>query len=261
MLNTNTLITHVGAGYGNLESLKNYVSYSLVSSSKSLLPCIKGTNMYYHRTLASFLAITSRSHRALAFSVTPSHSITADPSFAISVVSSPRHCPLAVSDSHHHHPNNYYSTSTTLLSATLNDNNNNAMSASMTGDEPRKAGVASPSELKDFVTSAGSRILIVDVRHPDANIEPGDVKSLAVAGFPTETYRPRAINLPWSRETKSMELPDATKVSFDTPIITHCGGGGRGQEAKEYLEKHGYTNVINGGGPKETECWAEFGSL
>lgn len=53
-----------------------------------------------------------------------------------------------------------------------------------------------------------------------------------------------------------MPLPDLPK---DTPIITHCGGGGRGQLAKEFLEQHGFQNVLNGGGPKETDCWAEFG--
>ena len=124
--------------------------------------------------------------------------------------------------------------------------------------EPRKAGVASPSELQSFVSTAGSRLLVVDVRHPDPDVEPGDVKSLAVAGFPnaSNNYRPQAVNLPWSRETNSMDIPNADK---DTPIITHCGGGGRGQLAKEFLESHGFTNVINGGGPKEVDCWAEFG--
>ena len=119
-----------------------------------------------------------------------------------------------------------------------------------------KAGVSTPSELKEFVSTAGSKLLVVDVRHPDASVEPGDAKSLAVAGFPDGKYRPQAVSLPWSRESDSMELPDAEK---DTPIITHCGGGGRGQKAKDYLMKNGFTNVLNGGGPKETECWAEFG--
>mmetsp|Transcript_26341 Transcript_26341/g.56003 ORF Transcript_26341/g.56003 Transcript_26341/m.56003 type:complete len:187 (+) Transcript_26341:125-685(+) len=124
--------------------------------------------------------------------------------------------------------------------------------------EPRKAGVSSPSELKGFVASAGSKLLVVDARHPDANVEPGDAKSLAVAGLPDNKkgYRLQAVNLPWSRENNSMELPTADK---DTPIITHCGGGGRGKKAKEFLEKNGFTNVLNGGGPKETDCWAEFG--
>ena len=124
--------------------------------------------------------------------------------------------------------------------------------------EPRKAGVASPSDLQSFVSSAGSRLLVVDLRHPDPNVEPDDVKSLAVAGLPdsSKCYRPRAVHLPWSRETNSMEIP---KVEKDTPIITHCGAGGRGQMAKSFLESHGFTKVINGGGPKELDCWAVYG--
>jgi rhodanese-related sulfurtransferase len=55
-----------------------------------------------------------------------------------------------------------------------------------------------------------------------------------------------------------MPLPNV--MDKDTPIITHCGGGGRGQKAKEYLEANGFTNVLNGGGPKETDCWNEFGN-
>lgn len=96
------------------------------------------------------------------------------------------------------------------------------------------------------------------MRHPDPAVEPGDVKSLAVAGFPDKdaSYRPQAVNLPWSRENNGMDLPQVEK---DTPIITHCGGGGRGQKAKDYLMANGFTNVLNGGGPKETECWAVYG--
>jgi rhodanese-related sulfurtransferase len=120
----------------------------------------------------------------------------------------------------------------------------------------RKAGVAEPSEIQSFVQKAGEKLLVIDVRNPDANQEPGDQTSLAVAGLPSDAFRPRATHLIYNRTTDSMPLPD---VPLDTPIITHCGGGGRGQKAKEYLEKNGFTTVINGGGPKETECWAEFG--
>ena len=116
----------------------------------------------------------------------------------------------------------------------------------------KKAGVATPNELKNLVISAGPRLLVIDVREPDAS----------TTGFPNKStnYRSQAINLPWNRETKSMELPTGNNIDYDTPIITHCGGGGRGQMAKEYLMLNGYTNVLNGGGPKETECWAEYGS-
>jgi rhodanese-related sulfurtransferase len=129
--------------------------------------------------------------------------------------------------------------------------------SSETSPEPTRAGVSTPDELRDFVSKAGSSLLVVDLRHPDSTVEPEDVKSLAAAGLPGGEYRPKAVNLPWSRDAKSMELPS---VDLDTPIITHCGGGGRGQMAKEYLMKNGFTNVLNGGGPREAACWAEYGS-
>jgi rhodanese-related sulfurtransferase len=132
---------------------------------------------------------------------------------------------------------------------------------SSTSSSNRKGGVASPEELKDFVQKAGDRLVVIDVRNPDASAEPGDQKSLAVAALPsTPDFRPRAIHLIWDRSTSSMPLPSSSEVSaLDTPIITHCGGGGRGQLAKDFLESKGYTSVMNGGGPKEKECWAEFG--
>eukprot|EP01063_Lacrimia_lanifica_P012760 TRINITY_DN1945_c0_g1_i2.p2 TRINITY_DN1945_c0_g1~~TRINITY_DN1945_c0_g1_i2.p2 ORF type:complete len:148 (+),score=57.76 TRINITY_DN1945_c0_g1_i2:71-514(+) len=121
----------------------------------------------------------------------------------------------------------------------------------------RKAGVASPEELAAFVENAGAQLVVVDVRNPDAQAEPGDQKSLAVAGLPGAD-RPRAVHLIFDRSSKSMPLPDVAK---DTPIITHCGGGGRGQQAKDFLLAHGFSNVLNGGGPKEKDCWAMFGKL
>lgn len=131
-----------------------------------------------------------------------------------------------------------------------------SIASSTTLNMARKAGVAEPSQLKEFVAAAGDSLLVIDVRNPDAEKEPGDTKSLAVAALPSDSYRPKAVNLIYDRESESMPLPDVEK---NTPIITHCGGGGRGQKAKDYLEKNGFTNVLNGGGPKETDCWAEFG--
>lgn len=120
----------------------------------------------------------------------------------------------------------------------------------------RKAGVSSPEELKAFVAQAGDKLLVADVRNPDADVEPGDQKSLVVTGLPSDSFRPLAASLIWDRNTDKMPLPDVPK---DTFVITHCGGGGRGQKAKDFLMENGFTNVLNGGGPKETECWAEFG--
>jgi len=125
------------------------------------------------------------------------------------------------------------------------------------GDEARKPGVASPEELRAFVAKAGDKLMVVDVRNPDAEKEPGDQKSLTVAPLPGSGLRPKGVHLIWDRESKSMPIPPTEDM--DTPIITHCGGGGRGQKAKDFLIAKGFTNVLNGGGPKETDCWAEFG--
>lgn len=119
--------------------------------------------------------------------------------------------------------------------------------------------LTSPHPPTSFVSLAGSRLVVVDLRNPDPTVGPGDAKTLVVAGFPDKVkhYRPMVIHLLWNRETNQMELPK--DMDKDTPIITHCSAGRRGQMAKEFLEQNGFTNVLNGGGPKEKECWAEFG--
>ena len=126
----------------------------------------------------------------------------------------------------------------------------------MTNDKP---DIATPTKLASFVSSARSRLVVVDLRNPNPTVEPGDAKTLVVAGFSDKVkhYRPMVIHLPWNCETNQMELPK--DMDKDTPIITHCSAGRRGQMAKEFLEQNGFTNVLNGGGPKEKECWAEFG--
>lgn len=115
----------------------------------------------------------------------------------------------------------------------------------------RKPGVSEPDELESFVEAARDRLVVIDVRKPEEASEVGPI--------PSDSSRPLAINLEWDREAASMPLPDATRIPLDTPIITHCGGGGRGQKAKLFLEKHGYTNVRNGGGPEDPECWKHYG--
>jgi rhodanese-related sulfurtransferase len=122
--------------------------------------------------------------------------------------------------------------------------------------EVRKPGVASPSELLEFVESAGDRLVVIDVRNPDAEVEPEDQLTLAMAALPSGDYRKSAMNIVWDRTTNTIPIPDLPK---DTPIITHCGGGGRGGKAKDFLVKHGFKNVMNGGGPTVTECWKIYG--
>jgi len=122
--------------------------------------------------------------------------------------------------------------------------------------EHRKKGVASAEEIKEFIAAAGDQLLIADVRNPDSAVEPGDVKSIGLAPLPTPETRPLAKNLTFDREAKAMPLPDVPK---DYYIITHCGAGSRGQEAKTFLEQHGFVNVLNGGGPKEKDLWEIYG--
>jgi rhodanese-related sulfurtransferase len=124
----------------------------------------------------------------------------------------------------------------------------------------RKPGVASVSELKEFIAAAAAagsdQLFIADLRNPNFDVEPDDAKSIAVAPLPTPETRPLAHLLTFDRTTNTMPIPDVDK---DTYIITHCGGGGRGLLAKNYLEQHGFKNVINGAGPKEKELWAVYG--
>jgi rhodanese-related sulfurtransferase len=103
---------------------------------------------------------------------------------------------------------------------------------------------------------------VVDARNPDFSLEPGDAKSSEKAPLAGTSagYRPGAYNLPYDRVNSCMDLgllPE--RCGPDTPIISHCGGGGRGQKAKDFLLANGYTNVLNGGGPEDAECWHQFG--
>ena len=99
--------------------------------------------------------------------------------------------------------------------------------AAMSSD--RKVGVATPEELKEFIAKAGNSLLVADVRNPDAAVEPGDLKSFAVAPVPTAGTRPLAQLLIFDRGSMSMPLPEVPK---DNPIITHLWCWGSGPESQ-----------------------------
>ena len=155
-----------------------------------------------------------------------------------------------------------------MLSATLRLSVRGFSAAELCG-MARKAGVVSDADMITFLAANdAAKVVVVDARNPDFSVEPGDERS-AAAGPIAETAaaeRPNAVNIVYDRNAKCMDLSrleprlDA-ELGKATPIITHCGGGGRGQKAKLFLEAAGYTNVINGGGPKVAELWASFGSL
>mmetsp|Transcript_6211 Transcript_6211/g.22405 ORF Transcript_6211/g.22405 Transcript_6211/m.22405 type:complete len:180 (+) Transcript_6211:2391-2930(+) len=137
----------------------------------------------------------------------------------------------------------------------------------------RKPGVASDEEFDAFLAAAAGRnIVVVDARNPDFSIEADDAKFGADGGSAPISQcgtpaRPNAMNIPFEREAKRLQpqgveaLEAKTGGDKTTPIVTHCGGGGRGQKAKEALEAMGYSNVVNGGGPAVAELWTKFGSL
>ena len=116
----------------------------------------------------------------------------------------------------------------------------------------RKPGVASPAEIANFLTSHPTAV-VVDVRDP-SSAEP----SVTLGPLPPSALRPRAISAPIDRATGALDLQC---IPAGSAVITHCGGGGRGQKAREFLLKNGFKNVINGGGPEDAECWAMFGHL
>jgi rhodanese-related sulfurtransferase len=147
-----------------------------------------------------------------------------------------------------------------------------ATPSSSSSDDARKPGVASNAEMRHFLEQNQdvSKIVIVDARNPDFSVEPSDALYGSLRGeFPiadcgTEK-RPNALNVPFERTKKRLSGANAEDIlrtlEKDRAIITHCGGGGRGQKSKEWLEKEGFTNVVNGGGPQVKELWEMFGHL
>mmetsp|Transcript_97102 Transcript_97102/g.246909 ORF Transcript_97102/g.246909 Transcript_97102/m.246909 type:complete len:163 (+) Transcript_97102:91-579(+) len=66
-----------------------------------------------------------------------------------------------------------------------------------------------------------------------------------------------AVHCEWVMENSSMRL-DGLPEDKAIPIVLHCLGGVRATKAKAYLEKQGYTTVLNGGGPKTPELFEEY---
>jgi rhodanese-related sulfurtransferase len=191
----------------------------------------------------------------LFFTISSSVSALVAPTRKTAFLGSSNRQVLTISSQHPNLPPPSHGRSSCILCGT-ETNLGDSTESSEAMAEARKPGVASVEELQKFLATAGDRLLVADVRNPDSTVEPGDAKSIAVAPLPSPETRPLAQLLTYDRTTNSMPLPDVDK---DTYIITHCGGGGRGLLAKNYLEENGFTNVINGGGPKEKELWATFG--
>jgi len=141
------------------------------------------------------------------------------------------------------------------------------------GGTARRPGVLSPEELREFVTSAGDTLVVVDARSMDFSAEPEDRSThqtapIAGTSVASPKTRARAVNLPWNRPLERPDnFPDALPSDWveaaggreKVPIVTHCNGGGRGEKMKQFLKGQGFLNCVNGGGPKDTENWAVFG--
>jgi len=138
----------------------------------------------------------------------------------------------------------------------------------------RKPGVASDYDMDEFLESNWDKgTIVIDTRNSNFSEEPGDEKTVELGTFPSGdcapgAIRPRAVNIVWNRGLKTMDLDNSmfknllnTNNEKGTPIITHCGGGGRGEKARKFLNGLGFTNVINGGGPEVKPLWKRYGEM
>jgi rhodanese-related sulfurtransferase len=136
----------------------------------------------------------------------------------------------------------------------------------------RQAGVSSPADLTNFVANAGNKLIVIDLRNPTIHERTSDLAPIAGSSVDDVSApaarRPCAINIVYDCETKTLDLGripiekiEAGGGKERVPVITHCNGGGRAQEAKVFLERAGFLNVRNGGGPEDTECWNVYGNL
>jgi len=82
------------------------------------------------------------------------------------------------------------------------------------------------SSIKDMI-KAGA--LIVDVRTPDE--------------FADEAY-PKAVNIPLSILPAKLDQLGPK----DKPIVLYCASGARSAQAARFLQKAGFSNVVNAGG-------------
>eukprot|EP00854_Cymbomonas_tetramitiformis_P012410 gene12410-14662_t len=94
--------------------------------------------------------------------------------------------------------------------------------------------------------------VVVDVRDP---VEREDASRATV---------PASVNVPLNMDglkqsqrsttleefKQKLDASGALPTDKSRPIVTHCGSGGRGAKAQQFLMELGYTNVMNGGTPE-----------
>ena len=98
-----------------------------------------------------------------------------------------------------------------------------------------------PNRFETLVQDAKSRITEISPTDARRAIETGamlvDVRE---ADEWKEAHIPGAIHM--SRGTIELEIEEKAPA-LDTPIICHCGGGGRSALVADNLQRMGYTNV------------------
>ena len=106
-------------------------------------------------------------------------------------------------------------------------------------DRAKANNFATPKEIVAALNQDGT--VVLDVRTDD-EIAQGKLEELNENVEWTKTGCSRT-------ECPALELdPSKFVKSKDTTVVVYCKSGARANRAKIVLEKHGYTNVLNGGG-------------
>jgi phage shock protein E len=102
--------------------------------------------------------------------------------------------------------------------------------------------MAEHARFEKLVADAKKNIQEISPQETAASLKRGDTLLIDVRNADEwqEGHIPGAQN--FSRGTVELEIEEAAPY-LSTPIITHCGGGGRSALAAESLQRMGYTNV------------------
>lgn len=101
--------------------------------------------------------------------------------------------------------------------------------------------IATDDELRALINP-----LVIDARKPsEIAANDGGVRYDGSVNVPW--FDDGATEAPTLDEYKAkLEAAGCLPAEKDAPIITHCGGGGRGQKSADFIKALGYTNVHNG---------------
>lgn len=101
--------------------------------------------------------------------------------------------------------------------------------------------IAAENTIREYLHEKNAKIL--DVRGPDE--------------FATKRVEGRDVVLIPVDELEQRIGEVEEKLGKNEPIVVHCAAGRRAQRAIDFLSKHGYTDLINGGGVDSVKTIAE----